>query len=195
MTEPRLVSNSLRLSVAKVHAIIDLFDEGCSRNEIARRLQLAKHTVTKVCRENDRVFDTSRTSAASEARMAQLKEDEVDLAEDLLEDAHLLRERAWSPHTEYVMRGDKMIPYTIPLPDAMHQRDFYTSLQIAMDTYVKVMERHEGQGSETKKSALTGLLEGLSKLAEIEDTGGEVPDLSGGEEFIAPTDAQDSGAK
>lgn len=195
MTEPRLVSNSLRLSVAQVHAILDLFDEGRSRNEIARQLRIARHTVTKVCRENDRVFDTARTSAASEARMAQLKEDEMDLAEDLLEDAHLLRERAWSPHTEYVMRGDKMIPFTIPLPDSSTQRDFYISLQIAIDSYVKVIERHEGVGSETKKSALTGLLEGLSKLAELEDATGEVPDLSGGQEFIAPTDAQDSGAK
>lgn len=192
MAEPRLVSNSLRLSTAKINAILDLFDEGRSRNEIARRLQVGRHAVTKVCRENDRLFDTARTSAASEARMAQLKEDEIDLAEDLLEDAHLLRERAWSPHTEYVMRGDKMIPFTIPLPDSSTQRDFYISLQIAVDSYVKVIERHEGVGSETKKSALTGLLEGLSKLAELEDVTGEVPDLSGGQEFIAPTDAEDS---
>lgn len=59
-----------RLDDERRQQILDLFDAGTARNEIARQLRVGVNTVTRVCREEGRTFD--RAAALLQLRAAEL---------------------------------------------------------------------------------------------------------------------------
>jgi len=83
---------NLGLEPAREAALVELLaDLSLSRNEIARRAEVAVATVTNYARKHGRSFDRRHTEVAVASRSLDVRARRVELANLLVEDAH--RER------------------------------------------------------------------------------------------------------
>ena len=88
---PRPVTEDDEEEVRRLHA------EGCSRNEIARRMRRSGRTISVIAAELGLSFNRSATEEATRARQADLAERRAILAEALQDDAERLTEQMWQP--------------------------------------------------------------------------------------------------
>ncbi|MGW3572065.1 helix-turn-helix domain-containing protein [Streptomyces sp. NPDC000941] len=131
---PRPVTDETREDVRKLHA------EGCSRNEIARRLQRSGRTVSLIAQDLGLSFDRSATEEATRARSADLAEKRTLLAETLIDDAMRLTEQMWEPSVVYNI-GGKDNTYTehqVDEPPADAKRALMAAAGQAIDRSLKL---------------------------------------------------------
>ncbi|MBP8532366.1 helix-turn-helix domain-containing protein [Streptomyces sp. MK37H] len=132
---PRPVTDETREDVRRLHA------EGCSRNEIARRLQRSGRTISVIAAELSLSFDRTGTEEATRARMADLAERRAILAEALQDDAERLTEQMWQPAKIYNF-GGKDNDYNerdVPEPPADAKRALMSTAAQAIDRSLKLV--------------------------------------------------------
>ncbi|MGC2997415.1 hypothetical protein ACPF8X_03160 [Streptomyces sp. G35A] len=71
--------------------VLRLAREGVARNEIARLTGISTASVSRICQAEDNVFDRSRTAAATQARVADLRAARIKSATGLLTDVEVAR--------------------------------------------------------------------------------------------------------
>jgi len=167
------------LTEAELEQIKQLHAEGKGRNEIAEAIGRAAATITAAAKKLGLSFDESQTVEATAARVAKMKSQRMDLAEQLLEDVLKMRERLWSPHNYYERGPDSLVPVTLPLPPLRDTRDGYAALQIALKGHLELVSESTDNGIDGKRSVLANLIEGIkSAVAEDRAAGIEAPDMS-----------------
>lgn len=123
--------------------------EGLSQSEVARRCDVSRSTVAKVCAESRPPisFDRSKTREAVAAHAVDLKARRQRLAADMLDDVDQLRARMWTEHTvQGVTKDGEHWQYE----DVYGPRDLqalFTSTGIAIDKHL-VLVRHDSDGGE-----------------------------------------------
>jgi hypothetical protein len=132
------------------------------RNQIAREHGVALSTVTKVAKDAGATdaFDRSQMENATRAVVADNRFRRAKLASDLLDDAELFRQRAWSKY-KYYERGQEG-PELVELekPPLKEAKEAYVAIGIALDKHV-VLERHDATDPGVMGSLLGTLLDGL----------------------------------
>lgn len=150
--------------------IIDLVEQGVTRNEIARQLGRSGGTITSVAQAAGLTFDRSATKTATRARRADLETQRLALAEELIGDARKLRQQLWEPAItkqvvtvgygpglsrpeEVVMRHDE--------PTFADKQRIMTSIGIATDK-VLAISKHDVKADEGgEMTMLVGLVDSL----------------------------------
>jgi len=139
-----------------------------SRNAIARKHRVALGTVTNIAQENGLAdaFDRSAVESATRARVADLKARRAALAEGLLEDVELLRDRAWDAYEHVVVTKDGAETVDLVLPPLSEVRNAYAAIGIATDKHLALLKHDSDSGSGETRSLLAGLGEALQRAAE-----------------------------
>ncbi|MEU8473751.1 helix-turn-helix domain-containing protein [Streptomyces hygroscopicus] len=166
---PRPVTDETRQEVRALHA------EGCSRNEIARRLKRSGRTISLIAQDLGLSFDRTATEEATRARQADLAEKRTILAEALIEDAMRLTEQMWEPSTIYNF-GGKDNTYeerTVDEPPADAKRQLMTAAGAAIDRSLKLAPPVVGTGEEDAKSMLGKIMGGLVTVWNEQQSAGE----------------------
>lgn len=149
--------------------ILEDIDHGrLGRNAIARKYRVAAGTVTNIANENGRAdaFDRSAVESATRARTADLKARRANLAEGLLEDVELLRDRAWDAYEHTVATKDGVETVTLDRPPLSEVRNAYAAIGIATDKHLALLKHDTEQSSGPARSLLAGLGEALTAAAE-----------------------------
>lgn len=80
--------------------IVELIEQGLSRNEIALRVERSPGSITNVARDAGLSFDRAATQQATAARAADTAARMTQLASDLADDAERLRLQLFAPCVE-----------------------------------------------------------------------------------------------
>lgn len=138
-----------------------LYDEGVSRNQIARTLDLSPDQVTRWARSTGRTFDTGRVREANEARRAAAEDLRVQLGLAYLEDAELLRQRAWQPYevAGIAQKYGEYVTYSHELPPASETLSLISASIKAADAAERYLRDAKDEASYIKAS-----MEALSRL-------------------------------
>jgi len=144
--------------VAQIRA---LAARGVSRDEIARRLKVGRGTVSKYAPAES--FDRSSTAAATEARLADLREARQRLALALLQDAAKLREQMWQPHTAFAFGGKDNVynEHEISEPTAGDKRNLMQASATAIDRSLRLLEYDSSESPDVARSMLAKLADAL----------------------------------
>lgn len=139
--------------------ILALFDQGLTRNEIARRTGVSAGSVTNICIANGRRFDRSATKDASEARRVDLAAARESLAQRLNVAANAMLDMIDQPFTVYAFGGRDNTFNKAELESAPVEarRTIITSAAIVFDKLSKIVE-----------STPEGTVEAVSVLDRIE---------------------------
>lgn len=139
-----------------------------SRNAIARKHHVAGSTVSAIADEAGipDAFDRANVESATRARTADLKARRAALAEGLLEDVELLRDRAWDAYEHVVVTKDGAETVDLVLPPLSEVRNAYAAIGIATDKHLALLKHDTDNGSGATRSLLAGLGEALSAAAE-----------------------------
>lgn len=137
-----------RLSPETRQSIIEDLESGAfGRNEIARRNNVGKATVTTIAKQEN--LDSARgiivTENATRAVAATTREKRERIKNDLLDDIQRLRHRAWSEYVRVVPGKEGPIALRSELPPLDQVRNAYSSIGIALDGFFK-LEALEAQG-------------------------------------------------
>ncbi|MEU8723529.1 helix-turn-helix domain-containing protein [Streptomyces antimycoticus] len=166
---PRPVTEETDEEVQRLHA------EGCSRNEIARRLQRSGRTISVIAARLGLSFDRTGTEEATRARMADLAEQRTVLAEALIQDAMRLTEQLWEPSVVFSI-GGKDNTYTehpVDQPPADAKRQLMTAAGAAIDRSLKLAPPVVSTGEEDAKSMLGKIMGGLATVWNEQQAAGE----------------------
>jgi hypothetical protein len=155
--------------------VIRLFDEGLSRNEIARRTGVSQGSVTSICAAADRRFDRAATKDAQAARVVDLAAARIDLAVRLKDAANAMLDMIDQPFTVYAFGGRDNTFNSAELDSAPvdARRTIVTSAAIVFDKLTKIVESTpEGLGA--ADSLLDQVVAGLQRF----DADGDDDDLA-----------------
>jgi len=152
---------SAPLSDDVVARIRELAAQGVSRDEIARRLEVGRATVSKYAPAAS--FDRSATAAATEARLADLREARQRLALALLQDAAKLREQLWQKHMAFAFGGKDNVynQHEIPEPTASDKRNLMQAAATAIDRSLRLIEYDSTESPDVARSMLGRLADAL----------------------------------
>lgn len=169
--DQRPVTDDDREQVRALHA------QGLGRNEIARQINRAQRTVSVLAAEMGLVFDVTMTEDATRHRVAQLAAVRAELALDLAHDAVRLTGSMWEPAKVFNF-GGKDNTYEdreVDEPPADAKKNLMAAAGMAIDRSLRLVPpAAEESGLEAARSMLTGLAEGIRRIAEApEDTTGE----------------------
>lgn len=156
MPQPRVTSEQRAL-------VEELHGKGLGRNVIARRMNLAAGTVTKIAQAAGLAFDREATRVAVAARKADAAALRAELELDLLQDAARLRGQIWSPHT-YIDHGGKdftKVTWEQDEPSPVDKLKLMQAAGIAVDRSVKLAELDKDDEVEEAKAMLVDLFEAL----------------------------------
>lgn len=120
---------------------------GKSRNQIARDQGVSMSSVTKIAQDNGLgdAFDRSRTEAATRAKVIDGRGLREQLKNDLLQDAQLIRARAWQEYQVVVSTPKGAEIKTLTLPPLGDVRNAYTAVAIAIDKALR-LEQYDAAG-------------------------------------------------
>lgn len=155
-----------RLSPETRQAIIaDLQSGAFGRNEIARRNDVGKATVTTIAKQEN--LDSARgiivTENATRAVAASVRSKREQIKNDLLDDIQRLRHRAWSEYVRVVPGKEGPIALRSKLPPLDQVRNAYSSIGIALDGFFKLEALEaQGPGQQEARDFLTELHDQLS---------------------------------
>lgn len=130
------------ISDAKRDEVLNLFDQGLSRNDIARRTGISAGSVTNICTAAGRAFDRSATKRASEARTIDLAAARLEFASEMsLAALELLRTRD-KPYLVYAFGGRDNVyrEHELARPPVEVVRNIVTTAGIAFDKATRVVE-------------------------------------------------------
>lgn len=151
--------------------IIALFDEGHSRNEIARRTGISAGSITNICRNNNRRFDRSATKRASEARVIDLAAARLELATEMHLAARDLLRRRNEPYIVYAFGGRDNVyrEHEFALPPVEVVRNIVTTAGIAFDKVTKALEATP-EGTGEAETVLDRIEAGIdAEFADVDD--------------------------
>lgn len=152
------VTDQERQRVRELHA------EGCSRNEIARRIGRGARTVSRIAAKLGLTFDRTQTEEATRARKADLEERRVILAEALQTDAEQLTDQMWQPAKVFRIGGsaNKYVEKQVDEPPADAKRDLMAAAGIAIEKSLKLVppEREDLEGLAAVDAWLRGMMPG-----------------------------------
>lgn len=118
--------------------VLRLAREGVARNEIARLTSISTASVSRICQDEPDLFDRSRTAAATQARVVDLKAARLSAATGLLNDVEVAR--GWV-HTAEDARA---------LSDAAKAVHYLSSSHVRLAT----VDRHGDADTDAAKSML-----------------------------------------
>lgn len=152
-------------------AVIDDLRSGeYGRNEIARRNNVGKSTVTWIAnRENlDSTRHTTITEEATRAMAATNRERREQLKEQMYGDIQRLRVRAWSRWTREVVTKEGIESLTAELPPLPEVLAAYKAIQLNLDGIFKLdaLDSAQGQTPEDAKDFLMELREQMGKVRD-----------------------------
>lgn len=127
----------------KREEVIALFDQGLSRNEIARRVAISGATVSKICAEEGREFDRSKTALAVRAHQIDLAEARVLLAKKIAVRADELLEDMDAPMLVHNFGGreNTFTEELIDSPSVEARQRMMTAVGIGFDKITRIVER------------------------------------------------------
>lgn len=158
------------------HALIlELHDGKRSIRSIAKEAGCSPATVSRIVKEAGLEFVDKRTQVATAVRVARIRADRLDLAEQLMEDAFKLRKRMWEPHKYYERGAEGMILVTLPLPSIRDQRDGYATIESAVSTHDRLMSNADDSTTQDDKSVLEKLMDGLKSRVAADRATGDTP--------------------
>lgn len=152
-------------------AVIDDLKSGqYGRNEIARRNNVGKSTVTYIAnRENlDSTRHTTITEEATRAMSATNKQRREQLKEQMYGDIQRLRVRAWSRWSREVVTKDGIESLEAELPPLPEVLAAYKAIQLNLDGIFKLDALDAGQG-ETAEDAKNSLMEFRDQMQKVRE--------------------------
>lgn len=120
--------------------IADIKSDKYSTREIAKRHDVSISTVSKIGKQVPNAFERASTKKALTARNVDMKAQRAQLAQDLLDDAQRLRDRAWGQYTYYERGVQGPCLVTLDQPPLGEVRNAYTSIGIVLDKHDKIMQ-------------------------------------------------------
>ncbi|TAK89315.1 MAG: hypothetical protein EPO06_11660 [Burkholderiaceae bacterium] len=157
--------SSPRIDDATRQRVLDLAEQGVSRNQIARDLQISAGSVTNIIRAAGKTnaFDRSRTENATRARVVDLAARRASIAETMLDLADRFAARARESYTVYLATKDDVHPVTYDEPPLGEVRQAMTALGIAVDKHMALIR------FDTKEAGNAGALSLVDRLAAAFD--------------------------
>jgi hypothetical protein len=152
-------------------AVIDDLKSGkYGRNEIARRNNVGKSTVTYIAnRENlDSTRHTTITEEATRAMAATNAQRRQQLKEQMYGDIQRLRVRAWSPWSREVVTKEGIESLEAELPPLPEVLAAYKAIQINLDGIFKLDALDSGAG-DTPEDAKDFLMELREQMGKVRD--------------------------
>ena len=146
--------------------VLRLFDEGVSRNEIARTLSISTGVVTRICKASGRAFDRSQTERATVARSIDLAAMRLELAQEMGATGLELLKSRHSPYLVYSFGGKDNVytEHTLTSPPVETIRSIVVTAGIAFDKATKVLEKST-DGVSAAHSLLDALAVGFAASA------------------------------
>jgi transposase len=161
--EPRPIPKEVYEAVVK-----DLMSGQYGRNEIAKRQNVGRATVTRVAQEND--LDPSakanQTQHATRAVAVATKARKEQLKAQLLDDIQALRVRAWSAWSKEVVTREGIEVLRADMPPLPEVAAAYRSIGIALDGVFK-LEAAEAANGDSVQGARDFLVDLHSKITEV----------------------------
>jgi hypothetical protein len=157
----RAITDADYEAVRRFHA------EGCSRNEIGRRLDRSGETISKMARTLGLTFVRAEaTAVATETRRQDLAARRMLLAEQLTEDAERLREQLWEPALVYAFGGrdNTYEEHLLAEPPPADKRALMGALGLAVDRSLKLEPARDDSGAEAARSMVGQLMAGLAEV-------------------------------
>lgn len=153
--------------------IVALYQEGgYSVRGLAKELKRSPTTISRVLRGAG--VQTWRGECVEAVEQTKLRANQrrLQIAEELLEDVELLRERAWGEY-ELPVNTDKGVEVVLlDEPPLKEQADAYRAVNATMTTVGKVLDDVNDSGVSSAKSVLSTMLTGLQQLmADDPDAG------------------------
>ncbi|MEU9183357.1 helix-turn-helix domain-containing protein [Streptomyces sp. NPDC048484] len=137
--------------------VLRLAREGMARNEIARLTGVSTASVSRICQGEEGLFDRSRTAAATQARVIDLKAARLSAATGLLGDVEVAR--GWL-HTAEDARA---------LSDAAKAVHYLAASHVRLAT----VDRHGDADTDAAKSMLGRLALAIGAAVADEPADGE----------------------
>lgn len=123
---------------AREARVLELFNKGAGRNEIARLSGVSKGVVSRIIKEHNLEFVTDGTAAATQARVEKAQLKAAMMLEEAMDDALALRMRLWEPVTYYFPTAEgELQEVTEDLPNPTDTKQ----LMSAVEASVRVVER------------------------------------------------------
>ena len=152
-------------------AVIDDLKSGqFGRNEIARRNNVGKSTVTYIAnRENlDSTRHTTITEEATRAMSATNKQRRELLKEQMYGDIQRLRVRAWSPWSREVVTKEGIESLTAELPPLPEVLAAYKAIQLNLDGIFK-LDALDAAGTSTPEDAKDFLMDLREQMGKVRE--------------------------
>ncbi|MFB6392619.1 hypothetical protein [Polymorphospora lycopeni] len=162
--------------------LADIRENKLGARQIAKKHGVAVSTVSKFAADANvaNAFERTQTENATRARAADLRAARAELAEQLIDDAQRLRERAWSTYSYYERSNEGPELVTLNLPPLAEVRQAYTSIGIALDKHMALKKFDDNRGEEHAKSVLGELALGLGiAYRQMGDTSTQPPSDDG----------------
>lgn len=143
-----------------------LHAEGLGRNEISRRMGIQGSCISRTAAYLELSFDRSKVEAATRARMADLAERRIDLAEQFHDVAEDSLERIYEPTTVYAFGGKDNVyeEHTFDEAPAAERRALVLAAGAASDRSLKLAPVEASGGADEAKSMLGKLAEGIAAI-------------------------------
>lgn len=152
-------------------AVIDDLRSGqYGRNEIARRNNVGKSTVTYIANQEnlDSTRHTTITEEATRAMAASNRERREQLKEQMYGDIQRLRVRAWSPWSREVVTKEGIEQLTADLPPLPEVLAAYKAIQLNLDGIFK-LDAIDAAGSGSAEDAKDFLMELREQMGKVRD--------------------------
>lgn len=154
-----------------IEQILAAYDENLGRNEIARRVGVSVASVTRYCRENGRLFDTSKSELAVAIQNLNLEKARRDLASGMVLRAQEALEAFDAPATVvHYQQGNETnvgqwVEHVLDQPTFADQQRIMTMAGIAFDKATRLTEK-SGLGAEKAVGLLDILGDAIDQAAD-----------------------------
>lgn len=150
--------------------ITDLRSGQYGRNEIARRHNIGKATVTYIANQYNLkpTYSTDVTEEATRAMSADNKKRREQLKEQLYGDIQRLRVRAWSPWSREVVTKEGIETISLEFPPLPEVLAAYKAIQISLDGIFK-LDALEAASSGTIPESRDFLMQLRDQMGKVRD--------------------------
>ena len=153
------MARSTPLTQEERKAILDLHEQGKSRNAIAKELGFSGYTVSKVVKEKGLAFPgAEQTQAKSEAWVKAAAERRQRLADKMLENAERLADQMFAEITYFDWGGKDhdLDEHTVDEPTHADKLKIAQAVQTATKTHIDLVKADDKVEVDAAQSMLTG---------------------------------------
>lgn len=154
-----------KLTDQDIDMIVTMHEDGASFLTIAHKFNIGKSTVSRYLRERNADIDRSRTHEATVARVRKIQAERVELAEQLMQDVALIRDRIWSEYKYHMSTPAGAVEVVSDEPPLREQADGLRAIPAlvrAIDDLTAGVD--EGESIGESKAAITQLMDNLAKV-------------------------------